>query len=64
MHFLPSLPVSLYRIRKRYLIELLIAAAEFSFSFISGNCANAEILLAVALKNNLARSVTLGFTMV
>ncbi|KAJ7830922.1 hypothetical protein B0H14DRAFT_3464471 [Mycena olivaceomarginata] len=30
----------------------------------NGNCTNAEILLAAALKNDLARSVTLGFTMV
>ncbi|KAF7352202.1 hypothetical protein MVEN_01183500 [Mycena venus] len=30
----------------------------------NGHCMNAEILLAAALKNDLARSVTLGFTMV
>ncbi|KAF7358890.1 hypothetical protein MSAN_01229300 [Mycena sanguinolenta] len=30
----------------------------------NGHCVNAEILLAAALKNDLARSITLGFTMV
>ncbi|KAF7346692.1 hypothetical protein MSAN_01807000 [Mycena sanguinolenta] len=30
----------------------------------NGHCVNAEIILAAALKNDLARSITLGFTMV
>jgi hypothetical protein len=36
----------------------------FEFFFIQGPCMNAEALLAAALKSDLARSVTLGFTMV